>query len=70
MRFGESIFEPRHAVLDFDLRSPADHDGGHAPSEALFYHSGLEDQTPENRLLRLINMRVSFEFVGEQLKGS
>ena len=25
---------------------------------------------PENRLLRLINKRVSFEFVGEQLKGS
>ena len=69
MRFSES-FEPRHAVLDFDLRSPADHDGGHARSEALFYHSGLEDQTPENRLLRLINKRVSFEFVREQLKGS
>ena len=70
MRFSESIFEPRHAVLDFDLRSPADHDGGHARSEALFYHSGLEDQTPGKPSATANQQARRFEFVGEQLKGS
>lgn len=37
--------------------------GHHARSEALFYYFRLEDQVPENHLLRLIDKHVSFEFV-------
>jgi len=42
--------------------------GHHARSEALFYYFRLEDQIPENHLLRLIDRHVSFEFVRQQLK--
>ena len=38
--------------------------GHQARSEALFYYFRLEDQIPENHLLRLIDKHVSFEFVG------
>jgi transposase len=41
--------------------------GRHDRSEALFYYFRLEDQVPENHLLRLIEKHVSFEFVREQL---
>jgi transposase len=44
--------------------------GHHARSEALFYYFRLEDQIPENHLLRLIDKHISFEFVREQLKDS
>jgi transposase len=44
--------------------------GHHARSEALFYSFRLEDQVPENHLLRLIDKHISFEFVREQLKDS
>ena len=44
--------------------------GHHARSEALFYYFRLEDQVPENHLLRLIDQHISFEFVREQLKDS
>jgi transposase len=44
--------------------------GHHARSEALFYYSRLEDQIPENHLLRWIDKHISFEFVREQLKDS
>ncbi|HET7440336.1 MAG TPA: IS1182 family transposase [Terriglobales bacterium] len=44
--------------------------GHHARSEALFYYFRLEDQVPENHLLRLIDKHVSFSFVREQLKDS
>src|SRR5579871_3129666 len=44
--------------------------GQHDRSEGLFYYFRLEDQIPENRLLRLIDEHVSFEFVRQQLKGS
>src|ERR1700736_1438401 len=44
--------------------------GQHAQSEALFYYFRLEDQVPENHLLRLIDKHISFEFVREQLRGS
>jgi Transposase domain (DUF772) len=44
--------------------------GHHARSEALFYYFRLEDQVPENHLLRLIDKHVSFEFVRQQLKES
>jgi len=42
--------------------------GHHARSEALFYYFRLEDQVPENHLLRLIDKHISFEFVREQLR--
>jgi transposase len=44
--------------------------GHHTRSEALFYYFRLEDQIPENHLLRLIDRHISFEFVREQLKDS
>ena len=44
--------------------------GHHARSEALFYYFRLEDQIPENHLLRLIDRHISFEFVRKQLKDS
>jgi transposase len=44
--------------------------GHHSRSEALFYYFRLEDQIPENHLLRLIDKHVSFQFVRQQLKES
>src|ERR1700722_14298564 len=64
------MLRPEHAALDFDFGRPADHDGQHARSEALFYYFRLEDQVPENHLLRLIDKHISFEFVRQQLKDS
>ena len=42
--------------------------GRQTRSESLFYYFRLEDQVPENHLLRLIDKHVSFEFVRQQLK--
>jgi hypothetical protein len=36
----------------------------------LFYYFCLEDQVPENHLLRLIEKHISFAFVRERLKDS
>jgi transposase len=44
--------------------------GHHSRGEALFYYFRLEDQVPENHLLRLIDKHISFEFVRERLKDS
>src|SRR5256712_709819 len=44
--------------------------GQHDRCEALFYYFRLEDQVPENHLLRLIEKHVSFAFVREKLKAS
>ncbi len=44
--------------------------GQHDRSEALFYYFRLEDQIPENHLLRLIDKHISFEFVRERLRDS
>jgi transposase len=44
--------------------------GQHARSEALFYYFRLEDQVPENHLLRLIEKHISFAFVRERLRDS
>ena len=44
--------------------------GQHDRSEALFYYFRLEDQIPENHLLRLIDKHISFEFVRERLRNS
>ena len=53
-----------HVSLDFLPRRRADHDGHHARSEALFYYVPLEDQVPENHLLRLIDKHVTFVGIG------
>jgi transposase len=44
--------------------------GQHDRSEALFYYFRLEDQVPENHVLRLIEKHISFEFVRERLRNS
>jgi transposase len=38
-------------------------------TESLFYYFRLEDQIPEDHLLRLIDHYVDFRFVREQLKN-
>ena len=43
--------------------------GQHDRSESLFYYFRIEDQLPENHLLRFIDRYVSFDFVGEQLRA-
>ena len=42
--------------------------GHQARGESLFYYFRLEDQVPENHLLRLIDRHVSFEFIRAKLK--
>src|ERR1700748_161535 len=44
--------------------------GQHSRSESLFYYFRIEDQVPENHLLRVIDRHVSFQFVRQQLKES
>jgi len=44
--------------------------GQHDRSEALFYYFRLEDQVPENHLLRQIDRHISFAFVRDRLKDS
>ena len=44
--------------------------GRHTRSESLFYYFRLEDQIPENHLLRLIHKHIDFGFVREHLKDS
>jgi hypothetical protein len=44
--------------------------GHQSRSEALFYYFRLEDQVPQNHLLRLIDRHVNFEFIRAKLKDS
>ena len=44
--------------------------GHHSRGEALFYYFRLEDQVPENHLLRLIDKHLDFGLVRERLKDS
>ena len=44
--------------------------GHHSRGESLFYYFRLEDQIPENHLLRLIDRHVNFDFVRAKLKDS
>jgi len=44
--------------------------GQHTRSESLFYYFRLEDQVPENHLLRLVDKHIDFDFVRERLKDS
>jgi transposase len=44
--------------------------GQHSRSESLFYYFRMEDQVPENHLLRLLDRHISFDFVREKLKDS
>ena len=43
--------------------------GQHSRSESLFYYFRIEDQVPENHLLRVIDRHVSFDFVREKLRA-
>ena len=70
-RWGSSMLQgrvPAHVFLDFIFGGLLIMMGHHARSEALFYYFRLEDQVPENHLLRLIEKHISFGFVREQLK--
>src|SRR5262245_39653155 len=42
--------------------------GQHIRSESLFYYFRLEDQVPEDHLLRLIDKYVDLSFVRDRLK--
>jgi len=44
--------------------------GRHARSESLFYYFRLEDQVPENHLLRLIDKHIDFGFVHQRVEDS
>src|SRR4030081_2701478 len=44
--------------------------GQHTRSESLFYFFRLDDQVPENHLLRLVDKHIDFAFVREKLKDS
>ena len=44
--------------------------GHQSRSEGLFYYFRLEDQVPENHVLRLIDRHVNFEFIRAKLKDS
>src|SRR5256885_612046 len=44
--------------------------GQHYRSESLFYYFRIEDQVPQNHLLRFIDRYVSFDFVREKLRAS
>jgi hypothetical protein len=43
--------------------------GQHSRSEALFYYFRLEDQVPENHLLRLIEKHISFCLCAPEVKA-
>jgi transposase len=42
--------------------------GNHSPSESLFHYFRLEDQVPEDHLLRLIDRHVNLDFVRAKLR--
>jgi hypothetical protein len=44
--------------------------GHHSRSESLFYYFRIEDQVPENHLLRLIDRHVSLRLVREELRDA
>ena len=44
--------------------------GQRTRSESLFYYFRLEDQVPENHLLRLVDKHIDFGFIHERLKYS
>jgi len=43
--------------------------GQHSRSESLFYYFRIEDQVPENHLLRVIDRHVRFDFVRDKLQA-
>ena len=44
--------------------------GQHTRSESLFYYFRLDDQVPENHLLRLVDKHIDFGFVRDRLRDS
>jgi|SRR5579862_3937190 len=66
------VAEPHTKIFVSD-RHPlnAAHDGTPFPrGVAVFYYFRIEDQVPENRLLRPIDRHVNFEFIRAKLKDS
>ena len=43
--------------------------GHHARAEALFYYFRLDDQVPENHVLRLIDKHISFGVCAGTIEG-
>jgi transposase len=43
--------------------------GEQSRTESLFYYFRLEEQIPEDHLLRLLDRYIDFSFVRERLKG-
>jgi hypothetical protein len=58
------------AAFHHSIWRPAAHDGAPIPLGALFYYFRLEDQGPENHLLRLIDCHVNFELIPAKLTDS
>ena len=44
--------------------------GHHSRGESLFYYFRLEDQVPENHLLRQIDQHIDLDFIRAKLKNS
>ena len=44
--------------------------GQHTRSESLFYYFRLDDQVPENHLLRLVDKHIDFGFVRAGIETS
>jgi hypothetical protein len=44
--------------------------GEQARTESLFYYFRLEEQIPEEHLLRMLDRYIDFSFVRERLRGS
>jgi hypothetical protein len=44
--------------------------GRHDRTESLFYYFRLDDQVPENHLLRLVDKHIDFGFVRDRLEDS
>ena len=66
----KSVIFGRRKTLKPGIRISGVRMGQHGPSEAWFYYFRLEDQVPENHLVRLIEKHISFAFVREKLKAS
>src|SRR6266481_8432121 len=58
------------AAVHRHARRPAAYDGHHSRGETLFYYFRLEDQVPEEHLLRLIDRHVDLDFIRVKLKNS
>jgi transposase len=60
----------QHMLLIFNLGGLMIMMGQNCRSESLFYYFRIEDQVPENHLLRLLDRHIHFDFVREKLQDS